>query len=49
MRILRSAYPTPKRTIIAGHWSGEEQGEIGSSAFAAGHPRSWAEMVCGAH
>ncbi len=38
MRILRAAYPTPKRTIIAGHWSGEEQGEIGSAAFAADHP-----------
>ncbi|HEY1106018.1 MAG TPA: M20/M25/M40 family metallo-hydrolase, partial [Agromyces sp.] len=38
MRILRAAYPTPKRTIIAGHWSGEEQGDIGSSAFAADHP-----------
>jgi Zn-dependent M28 family amino/carboxypeptidase len=38
MRILRAAYPTPKRTIIAGHWSGEEQGDIGSAAFAVDHP-----------
>lgn len=38
MRILHAAYPHPKRTIIAGHWSGEEQGEIGSSAWAADHP-----------
>jgi carboxypeptidase Q len=38
MRILKTAYPHPKRTILAGHWSGEEQGEIGSSAFVADHP-----------
>jgi carboxypeptidase Q len=38
MRILRAVYPNPKRTIIAGHWSGEEQGDIGSSVWAADHP-----------
>jgi carboxypeptidase Q len=38
MRLLKAAYPHPKRTILAGHWSGEEEGEIGSSAFAADHP-----------
>lgn len=38
MRILKAAYPNPKRTIIAGHWNGEEQGLNGSRAFAAGHP-----------
>src|SRR5262245_8586610 len=38
MRILHAVYPNPKRTIIAGHWSGEEQGDIGSSAWAADHP-----------
>jgi carboxypeptidase Q len=38
MRILRSVYPSPKRTIIAAHWSGEEQGLNGSGAFAADHP-----------
>ncbi|HKS07301.1 MAG TPA: M28 family peptidase [Gemmatimonadaceae bacterium] len=38
MRILRQAYPNPKRTIIAGHWNGEEQGLNGSRAFAADHP-----------
>jgi carboxypeptidase Q len=38
MRILRQVYPNPKRTIIAGHWNGEEQGLIGSRAFAADHP-----------
>ena len=37
MRILRAAYPRPKRTIVVGHWSGEEEGDIGSSAFAADH------------
>ena len=38
MRILRSAYPHPKRTIVAGHWSGEEEGEVGSKAFTEDHP-----------
>jgi carboxypeptidase Q len=38
MRILKAAYPNPKRTIIAGHWNSEEQGLNGSRAFAADHP-----------
>jgi hypothetical protein len=38
MRILRKVYPNPKRTIIAGHWSGEEQGLNGSRAWAEDHP-----------
>jgi hypothetical protein len=38
MRILRAVYPNPKRTIISGHWTGEEQGDIGSSDYAADHP-----------
>jgi hypothetical protein len=38
MRIIKAAYPNPKRTIIVGHWGGEEQGLIGSGAFAADHP-----------
>lgn len=38
MRILKAAYPHPKRTIIVGHWSGEEEGDIGSSSYAADHP-----------
>ena len=38
MRILHAAYPQPKRTILVGHWSGEEEGDIGSNAFAADHP-----------
>ena len=38
MRLLKLYYPHPKRTIIAGHWSGEEQGDIGSTAFATDHP-----------
>ncbi|HET8654231.1 MAG TPA: M28 family peptidase [Longimicrobiaceae bacterium] len=37
-RILHRVYPHPKRTILIGHWSGEEQGLIGSNAFAADHP-----------
>jgi hypothetical protein len=38
MRILKLAYPQPKRTILVGHWSGEEQGLNGSRAFAKDHP-----------
>lgn len=38
MRILKRAYPTPKRTIVVGHWSGEEQGLNGSRAWAQDHP-----------
>jgi Zn-dependent M28 family amino/carboxypeptidase len=38
MRLLRQAYPRPRRTILVGHWSGEEQGLNGSLAFAADHP-----------
>ena len=37
MRILKDAYPNPRRTIIAGHWGGEEQGTIGSKAFDEDH------------
>jgi hypothetical protein len=38
MRLLKAAYPNPKRTIIVGHWPGEEQGLIGSRAWAHDHP-----------
>lgn len=37
MRILKATYPNPRRTIIAGHWGGEEQGTIGSLAFNEDH------------
>ncbi|MEW5927443.1 MAG: M28 family peptidase [Gemmatimonadota bacterium] len=39
MRILRKVYPNPKRTLLVGHWNGEEQGLNGSRAFAADNPR----------
>ncbi len=38
MRILRQVYPNPKRTIVAGHWTGEENGLVGSRAFREDHP-----------
>ncbi len=38
MRILRQVYPNPKRTIIVGHWGGEELGLVGSGSFAEDHP-----------
>lgn len=38
VRILRQAYPNPRRTIIVGHWSGEEQGLNGSRAYSEDHP-----------
>lgn len=43
MRILKTAYPNPARTIVVGHWSGEEQGILGSNGFAQAHP----EIVAG--
>lgn len=38
MRILTAVLPNPKRTILVGHWGGEEQGLNGSRAFAEDHP-----------
>ena len=38
IRILREVYPEPKRTILVGHWGGEEQGLNGSRAFVEDHP-----------
>ena len=37
MRILSRAYPQPRRTILIGHWGGEEQGAQGSRSFAEDH------------
>jgi hypothetical protein len=39
MRILKQVYPNPKRTILSGHWNGEEQGLNGSRGFVADNPR----------
>ncbi|MEZ4457759.1 MAG: M20/M25/M40 family metallo-hydrolase [Gemmatimonadales bacterium] len=38
MRILKAAYPRPKRTIIVGHWASEEQGLNGSRAYTEDPP-----------
>lgn len=38
MRILSMVLPHPQRTILSGHWSGEEEGEVGSHAFTEDHP-----------
>lgn len=38
MRLLKLAYPNPKRTIMVGHWASEEQGLNGSTAFTEDHP-----------
>lgn len=38
MRLLKAAYPNPKRTILVGHWNSEEQGLNGSRAFVTDHP-----------
>ena len=43
MRVLREVYPNPKRTILIGLWSGEEQGLNGSRAFTEDHP----EVIAG--
>ncbi len=44
MRILKKLYPNPKRTILAGHWSSEEQGLNGSRAFVEDHPEIVAKL-----
>jgi carboxypeptidase Q len=38
IRILQAVYPKPRRTILIGLWSGEEQGLNGSGSFVADHP-----------
>ncbi len=38
MRLLKKYYPNPKRTIVAGHWGGEEQGLNGSRAYVYDNP-----------
>jgi hypothetical protein len=38
MRILKQVLPRPQRTIMAGHWSAEENGLVGSRSFATDHP-----------
>ncbi len=43
IRILKTVYPNPKRTILIGLWGSEEQGLNGSRAFATDHP----EVVAG--
>jgi hypothetical protein len=37
-RVLKAVYPQPRRTILVGLWSGEEQGLHGSRAFTEDHP-----------
>jgi len=38
LRILKKVYPNPKRTILVGHWGGEEQGLNGSRSYVEDHP-----------
>jgi hypothetical protein len=38
MRILKKVLPNPQRTILIGLWAGEEEGLVGSGAFAEDHP-----------
>lgn len=38
VRILKQVYPNPKRTIVVGHWGGEEQGLNGSHAWVEDNP-----------
>jgi len=38
MRILKATYPSPRRTIIVGHWGNEEMGLVGSASFREDHP-----------
>lgn len=46
-RLLKKVYPNPKRTIIIGHWGGEEQGLNGSRGFAEDHPEIVAKIHAG--
>lgn len=46
-RILKKIYPNPKRTIIIGHWGGEEQGLNGSRGFAEDNPNIVANVHAG--
>jgi hypothetical protein len=47
MRLLRTAYPHPRRTIMAAHWGGEEQGHNGSRSFAVDHPEIVQKIYAG--
>ncbi len=47
MRILKAVYPNPRRTIIAGHWGGEEQGLNGSRAWVEDNPDIVARVHAG--
>ena len=38
LRILKQVHPRPKRTILVGHWTAEEHGLVGSTAFTEDHP-----------
>ena len=38
MRILKETYPNPRRTILVGHWGGEELVFAGSRTFREDHP-----------
>lgn len=38
MRLLKQVYPSPRRTILVGHWTSEENGLVGSRAFSEDHP-----------
>lgn len=44
MRLLKMFYPNPKRTILVGHWSSEEQGLNGSRSFTEDHPEIVAKL-----
>lgn len=47
MRILKATYPNPKRTILVGHWGGEEQGLNGSRGFVEDNPSIVTNVVAG--
>jgi carboxypeptidase Q len=47
LRILKKHYPNPKRTIIVGHWGGEEQGLNGSRGWVEDNPAIVANVVAG--
>jgi hypothetical protein len=46
-RILKKIYPNPRRTIIIGHWGGEEQGLNGSRGWVEDNPKIVAKVHAG--
>ena len=47
LRVIKTVFPNPKRTIVACLWGSEEQGLNGSSSFVEDHPEIVAGLQAG--